>query len=171
MKIFIQISIFTLIIAFIFSSFTIDKRTEKKLRKDVKSSFDIENVNFTKIDAKNILIGDDVYLVKSENKIIAYAYLGKADSRSEKIDYSIIFDLDGVIKKVTIVKYRENYGGEIGSKRWLKQFIGKTNGREMKYRNEISAISGATISVRSMIQVINDASIFVYSNKENFNEN
>ena len=52
--------------------------------------------------------------------------------------------------------YREDYGGEIGSKRWLKQFIGKTQNDELKYQDNIVAISGATISVRSMTSAVND---------------
>jgi Na+-transporting NADH:ubiquinone oxidoreductase subunit NqrC len=46
--------------------------------------------------------------------------------------------------------YRENYGGEIGSKRWLKQFIGMT-----EPKNYVDGISGATISVNSMKYSIN----------------
>ena len=47
------------------------------------------------------------------------------------------------LKKLRILTYRENYGGEISNKRWLKQFLD----REV---NDVQAISGATISVESM---------------------
>mgnify|MGYP000338701809 FL=1 len=52
--------------------------------------------------------------------------------------------------------YREEYGGEIGSTRWLRQFIGKTIQDNLEYKNNIDAISGATISVRSMINATNN---------------
>ena len=52
--------------------------------------------------------------------------------------------------------YREDYGGEIGSKRWLKQFIGKTQNDELRYGDNIAAISGATISVQVMTKAMND---------------
>ena len=52
--------------------------------------------------------------------------------------------------------YREDYGAEIGSKRWLKQFIGKKNGEDLKYERDIIAISGATISAYSMTIAINN---------------
>ena len=154
----------------ILSSFTIDKRAEKKLRKDIKSVWELKDVDFKKIDVEGIQTGDDIYLIQSEDKTIGIAYLGLAESRSEKIDFSIIFDLEAKISKVNIIRYRENYGGEIGSKRWLKQFIGKMNGEEMKYRNDISAISGATISVKSMVSSIERASEFIFSNKEKIYE-
>ena len=52
--------------------------------------------------------------------------------------------------------YREDYGAEIGSKRWLKQFIGKKTGKNLKYERDIIAISGATISAHSMTVAINN---------------
>ena len=54
-----------------------------------------------------------------------------------------------------ILVYREDHGGEIGSKRWLKQFIGKTLTHNLKYQKDIAAISGATISARSMTFEVN----------------
>lgn len=148
------------------SSFKIDSRTEKKLKKDIKSAWKLKDVDFIKIEIEGLQEGDDLYLIKSVDKTIGLAYLGLAASRSEEIDYSILFDLNATISKVTIVKYRENYGGEVGSKRWLKQFIGKINGEEMKYRDDISAISGATISVKSITNAVHKASKFVFSNKD-----
>ena len=164
------ITILLAIALLLLSSFTIDKRTEKKLRKDIKYIWELKDVDFIKIKVDGIQKGDDIYLVKSEEETIGFVYLGEAESRSEKIDYSIIFNLDATISKVNIIKYRENYGGEVGSKRWLKQFIGKLNGKEMKYRNDISAISGATISVKSMVNAVEEASKFVFSNKEKIYE-
>ena len=51
--------------------------------------------------------------------------------------------------------YREDYGGEIGSKRWLSQFISKNRDSILGYEEEITKISGATISVKSMTASIN----------------
>ena len=68
----------------------------------------------------------------------------------------VLLDSDLVVLKTKILIYREDYGGEIGSKRWLKQFIGKTQNDDLKYGEDIVAISGATISVRSFTQAMND---------------
>ena len=153
----------------IFSSFEIDNRTEKKLKKDIKNVWGIKEYNLLKIRTDSLPLGDDIFKLVNNDSIYGFVYLGQANSRSEKIDYSVIYDLNASIKKVTVTKYRENYGGEIGSKRWLKQFIGKSNGQEMRYRKEISAISGATISVKEMIHAINKTSTIVYKNKDLFN--
>ena len=76
-------------------------------------------------------------------------------------DYLIILDENLKIKKSKILVYREDYGGEIASKRWLKQFIGKSWLDSFLYSKEISAISGATISVKSMIKAVEDFMISI----------
>ena len=63
----------------------------------------------------------------------------------------VLFDESKTIKLVKVLVYRENYGGEIGSKRWLRQFIGLNKPKYM-----VDAISGATISVHSMKMSINN---------------
>ena len=46
-------------------------------------------------------------------------------------------------------------GGEIGSKRWLKQFIGINMDESLEFQKDIVGISGATISAKSMTFEIN----------------
>ncbi|MEN8138792.1 MAG: FMN-binding protein [Bacteroidota bacterium] len=154
----------------VLSSFTLDNKADKKLRKDIENSFGISDIEFLPVENVDAPEGDNVYTVSDNNEIYGYAYLGQADSRSEKIDYSILFDKNSNIIKVNVIRYRENYGGEVGSKRWLKQFIGKTNGEDMTFRNDISAISGATISARSMTKSIGEASKLVSSLNADTNE-
>ena len=77
-------------------------------------------------------------------------YIGYSPSKFDDFDYMVLFDSANKVMLVRVLIYRENYGGEIGSKRWLKQFIGMT-----EPKNYVDAISGATISVNSMKYSIN----------------
>lgn len=79
-----------------------------------------------------------------------FVYIGKSRSKFEAFDFMVLFDNTKTIKLVKVLVYRENYGGEIGSKRWLRQWIGINKPKHM-----IDAISGATISVHSLKQSIN----------------
>lgn len=79
-----------------------------------------------------------------------FVYIGKARSKFEDFDFMVLFDETKTIKLVKVLVYRESYGAEIGSKRWLRQFIGLN-----KPKPFVDAISGATISVHSMKQSIN----------------
>lgn len=67
----------------------------------------------------------------------------------EYFDYVILLDVDLTILKVSVVDYPGDYGYEITSKGWLKQFNGY-KGRQLKYGKDIDAISGATISANSI---------------------
>ena len=69
--------------------------------------------------------------------------------------FLLLFDLNYKIKKVKVLIYRENYGGEISSKRWLSQFLKSDQNDSFVYGDNISAISGATISVKSITSSIN----------------
>jgi Na+-translocating ferredoxin:NAD+ oxidoreductase RnfG subunit len=56
---------------------------------------------------------------------------------------------------VKVLVYREDHGSEVGSKRWLNQFNGKTKNENLTYQKDIAAISGATISAKSMTNEVN----------------
>ena len=73
-----------------------------------------------------------------------------------------------VVAKIKILIYREDHGGEIGSKRWLKQFNGTTIGTNLKYQKDIAAISGATISAKAMTNEVNKVlkTIYILVNKQ-----
>ena len=60
-----------------------------------------------------------------------------------KFDFMAIYSSEMELLKLRVLTYRENYGGEIANKRWLKQFLSRDV-------NDVQAISGATISVESM---------------------
>ena len=60
------------------------------------------------------------------------------------------------------IKYREGYGGEVGNKRWLKQFNTYTNSSKYKVGDDISSITGATISVHSVTKGIRKLSYLIH---------
>ncbi len=155
---------FLLLIAFVLMSFSLPKRIQIKVDKEIKAVYQIEDF---KLDP--ILISSEItktlpstfddnsfFKIKSGQNDLGYAYLAKAPSKTDEFDYLVLFDKDLIIVKSKVLIYREDYGGEIGSKRWLKQFIGKSQKDELKYGDNIAAISGATISVRSMTYAINN---------------
>jgi Na+-translocating ferredoxin:NAD+ oxidoreductase RnfG subunit len=100
---------------------------------------------------------DNFFEIKVDDATVGYGYIGNAPSKTATFDYLVLFDTNFIITKSNVLVYREEYGGEIGSKRWLKQFSGKSyESPELKYREDIIPISGATISVRSMTRAMND---------------
>ncbi len=156
-------TVFITILAFFIASFNVSNRVEALIHKEIKSVFGIEN--YTKenlsipldlIDSLPIKITEkNFFKIYSGNENLGYYYLGQAYGKADYFDFIVIFDSDLIVSKVKILVYREDHGGEVGSKRWLKQFIGTTAEKELKYQQDIAAISGATISAKSMTNEVN----------------
>ena len=109
------------------------------------SSTTKEKLSF-KLDDKTI------YKVTNQKESDSYIYLSKGFGKMNEFDYMVVFNQDLSILKVKVLVYREDQGGEIGSNRWLKQFLGKSNPEEMKFGHDIQNISGATMSARSLTE-------------------
>jgi Na+-transporting NADH:ubiquinone oxidoreductase subunit NqrC len=56
--------------------------------------------------------------------------------------------IDGVVRGVEILDYRESHGGEVRDPRWLAQFTGKRGDAPLRLEQDIQNISGATLSCR-----------------------
>jgi Na+-translocating ferredoxin:NAD+ oxidoreductase RnfG subunit len=154
-------------------AFGVPKSLEKKVDKEVKdvfeiSSYTIENVKVSseiKSKLPSAITEENFFQIKAKQTVLGYVYLDKAPSKTAQFDYLVIFDKDLKIARTKVLIYREEYGGEIGSRRWLSQFTGKSNKDSL---DDIAAISGATISVRSMKNAMNDIlkSVAILHNKK-----
>lgn len=78
-----------------------------------------------------------------------YVIITQAKGRYDLFDYLVAANTDVEIQNVRVLKYRSEHGGEIGSKKWLKQFVGYSSG-DLRYKKDISAISGATLSAKAI---------------------
>lgn len=139
----------------------IPENLEKKVDKEVKDVFEIDSY---KLDMLNVseeiksklpskIDNENFFRINSNGKTQGYVYVDKAPSKTADFDYLVIFDHNLKIARTKVLIYREEYGGEIGSKRWLSQFTGKSGEDSL---DDIAAISGATISVRSMTHAVSD---------------
>ncbi len=64
----------------------------------------------------------------------------------ELISYAVGVALDGAVKQVEILAYRESHGFEIRLPAWRKQFVGKGGASALRVGEDIANISGATLS-------------------------
>tara|TARA_R110002073_G_scaffold72537_1_gene177705 strand:- start:738021 stop:738569 length:549 start_codon:yes stop_codon:yes gene_type:complete len=142
---------------------------QKKIKKEITASFQIEDYRLEQVVVsdninsrlKSSVHKKSLFKIVFKNQLLGYAFIDKASSKTDEFDYLVLFDSELIIKKAKVLVYREDYGGEIGSKRWLMQFIGKTSEDRLKYEKDIIAISGATISANSMTVAINNVLIYV----------
>jgi len=157
------ISIF-LVSSLLLFGFGLPKKIEKKVTKEIVKIFEVENFSLDVIAISEELnaelpikiSSDNLFKISDTNTVLGYAFVDQAPSKTAKFDYMVVFDKDLKLIHSKVLIYREEYGGEIGSKRWLKQFIGKTVNDRVDCESNIDGIAGATISVRSMTHAVDN---------------
>jgi Na+-translocating ferredoxin:NAD+ oxidoreductase RnfG subunit len=148
-----------LLVSIVSVSLAVEHSPGKKVDREVEDVFEIEDASYSSVQVPSGLktpskiSKKNFFKVTSGKNLQGYVYLDKAPSKTAQFDYLVIFDKNLTIVKTKVLVYREEYGGEIGSRRWLKQFIGKSSGDDLY---DVAAISGATISVRSMKNAVGD---------------
>ncbi|MEG9326976.1 Na+-translocating ferredoxin:NAD+ oxidoreductase RNF, RnfG subunit [Salinimicrobium catena] len=154
-----------LILPFVLS-FAVLNGLDKKIDREIKEEFEVTDYSHEGVEVSKELhqklpsrvSKDNFFRLKNNGELLGYAYLDRAPSKTAEFDYLVIFDKDLAIARTKVLVYREEYGGEIGSRRWLRQFTGKSKASELDH---IAAISGATISVRSMKNAVKDILVSV----------
>lgn len=169
---------FAILVFLLALAMELPKPLEKKIDKEIKTLYEVEA--FTKESVEiptdllkslpNSINPDGFYKIISGDKVLGYFYFGFAPSKADKFDFLVIFDKDLLVSKTKVLAYREDYGGEISSNRWLGQFNNLKPEDRPAYGNEIMAISGATISAVSMTNAMNDLlkSMEILHNKNMF---
>jgi len=131
----------------------------KKMDKAIQALWENQIVDKVEVDiSKHQFQNSHLKLSKLmvSNKLVGYLMISRAKSRVDFFDYMVVYKPDLSILSITVLAYREDYGGEIASKRWLKQFDGKNNPNNMKFGDDIQSISGATLSARSLTQDVQE---------------
>lgn len=152
-----------LVSLFLFLSFDLPKSGIKKMDKAINNLFENqiikkEEIILSATEKANLsfkIDNNQLYRLTT-SKLVGYVLIDRKPSHSAEFDYMVVFDNQLKILTVQLLVYREERGIEIGSMRWLKQFVGKSNSSEMEFGKDIQNISGSTISARSMTKGVND---------------
>jgi Na+-translocating ferredoxin:NAD+ oxidoreductase RnfG subunit len=64
---------------------------------------------------------------------------------------------DGSVNDVAVMAYREPYGGEVRSSRFLKQYRDKSPGAPLRGVRDIVNVAGATLSVAAASRAVHKA--------------
>lgn len=134
-----------------------DENILAKAKKHIEVILETSDVNLIRHSLEEVSFASDhafkkgeLYELETAGNRLGFAYIGEANSMKDVFDYLIVFDKDLRIIKSKVLIYREQHGQQIGSARWLKQFIGMSTSDTPQLGKNIQGISGATISVTSM---------------------
>jgi hypothetical protein len=91
-----------------------------------------------------------IYRGIKAGEILGYAMIGEELGKFRPITSMTVVGPDGKVKDVRVLVYRESRGSDVRRKRFLYQYLGKGREDPIQINQDITSISGATISVRSM---------------------
>lgn len=89
---------------------------------------------------------DGVWAVGTGGFFVIDRVVGK----HELITYAVGISLDGTVKQIEVLEYRETYGSEVRNPAWRKQFVGKSAVSQVKLNQDIVNIAGATLSSKHL---------------------
>jgi Na+-translocating ferredoxin:NAD+ oxidoreductase RnfG subunit len=101
------------------------------------------------------------YVAMSGGRVDGYALFDDERGQHEPISFATFFDTHGQVTRVEIVAYREPYGDGIRGERFRRQFVGKNATSGYRPDQDVDAISGATISSRSMCAGVERATVLL----------
>lgn len=126
-----------------------------------------KNINFSKKTHSESISDHHIFKINLADSLAGYAIVSRAlgckiggcsventkESSFEEFYYITLVNTNHKIQQVKVLEYTSDYGYQIANKGWLKQF---QQGGKFTVNENIDAISGATISVNSITQGVND---------------
>src|SRR3989338_1615428 len=91
-----------------------------------------------------------IFLAQEKEQTIGYVFEDTVMGKWGPIHYLVGIDHNGVILQAIILDYQEIRGKPVAKSRFLKQYKGKTQKNPLQLQSDIDAITGATISSRSL---------------------
>ena len=134
------------------SVYKIDKSQKNNIQNIIRQKFFRNEVN--------------LWHIVDQDSLEYFAILDNVIGKTMPISFLAIYDHNAEVHDVSIIKYREPYGGEIRSKSWLKQFIAYTDSSNYK----VDGISGATLSVNSLSKGMHKLSHLIHEIIKELNE-
>ena len=93
-----------------------------------------------------------LWQVSREGERAGYFIVDEVIGKHELITYALALAIDGRVRQIEILSYRENYGYEIRNAAWRAQFTGKSAADALLLDRDIKNISGATLSCRHVTE-------------------
>lgn len=147
-----------LLLSILFPADSLLNRYQNSAQKAVKKSLSVDDYSLIQKEFH----GGELYTIQSKDQAIGYLLLSEVaacnlggcpsyktveqDVSSEYFDLMTVLDKDSKILSIKILDYFSDYGYEITSKKYLKKFYGYTACDINQDKDEVDAISGATIS-------------------------
>jgi Na+-translocating ferredoxin:NAD+ oxidoreductase RnfG subunit len=102
-----------------------------------------------------------LFVAQTGARVDGYALFDEELGQHEPISFGTFFDAEGRVTRVEVLTYREPFGDEIRAERFRRQFVGRNARSGFAADHDIDAISGASISSRSMCNGVQRAAVLL----------
>lgn len=93
-----------------------------------------------------------IWRATSQGALLGHVFVDEVIGRQSLITYALGIDVDGSIRDLEIMSYRESHGGEVRNPAWRAQFAKRNGLDQLRFRTDIKNISGATLSSEHLTQ-------------------
>lgn len=124
-----------------------------KIGKIVKKTLGAPIEDFTQVPFN----GKEGVILQREKTDVARILLIKGNGRFHKFYYLLVVSNNNKIMSVEMADYPSEYGIGATAKKWLSGFTGKRPGT-LEYGRNIDAVTGSTITAKSIVDGINRSS-------------
>src|SRR5205823_2236619 len=97
------------------------------------------------------------YKATRGDRLLGYAIIVEEIGKHRPITFVVGVRPDGTVNDVAVPAYREAYGGEVKSKRFLTQYRAKSMADSLQAPADIKNIAGATLSVDAASRAVKKA--------------
>lgn len=109
-----------------------------------------KNIIESKLSMELLSTEIDIHLFSNESTLEGYAMVIDQLGKHYPMTVFVAINPDLTVKDVVLMIYREDYGQKVRKRRFLRQFLGKTIEDPIQVNNDITSLSGATISSYSI---------------------
>jgi Na+-translocating ferredoxin:NAD+ oxidoreductase RnfG subunit len=117
----------------------------------------LDTAQMQKLDAQGVRARSTRWQIRQAQRgtsTVGFVVVDEVIGKFELITYAVAVGLDGAVKQVEVLAYRESHGHEIRLAAWRRQFVGKTSASPMRVGEDIANISGATLSCNHVAEGI-----------------
>jgi len=147
----------SIVLAFIYGQF---------YRNDNKG---IQNLEIVKNNELKRIGHSNIYKAYESDTIIAFLATGKANGYGGPLEVAVLADSSGNIMNIELVSYNETYSyiKKLKSKNYFRQYQDKALNSKFQIKDDIEAVSGATISSNAIALAAKEAAYNIAENQLN----
>lgn len=106
-------------------------------------------------DSEYYSVNDTIFILLDGSSELGYLVISSSMGRHDPFEYVLVYSMVPELLHLKILVYRSEYGSQVSSRAWLKQFLGIPPDGEFSYGSDINALSGATYSANSLTRDVN----------------